>query len=204
MLSSPVEWILDHSKWHARYQKRALRSERYREIRDQNTIEGSSLIKFDSETWDEERDLFDKMNSGLLRPNSRPIMLNIRWWLGKHPFIDSPIREFKFAWRRYKDGWTPQDTWGLDNYLSEIIIGSVRHLNEVKHGWPGEPLTYEEWGQILDDIVAGFEAGQTIQSEYLGEGYTPEGYEGPSYEELMGKFDHGMELLHKWFFHLWD
>lgn len=69
------------------------------------------------------------------------------FWL-KNTFIYKP--------HRAKHGWAPNDTWALDNYLTDVIIESVEHLRIHTHGYPSRYKTAEEWDTELKYIIQAF------------------------------------------------
>jgi hypothetical protein len=42
-----------------------------------------------------------------------------------------------YTWyHRARYGWAPRDCWSLDDYLGKVLVGSLRHLANVTHGYP--------------------------------------------------------------------
>lgn len=72
--------------------------------------------------------------------------------------------------QRGKRGWAVSDTWGLGSYLSEVIYGSLVHLNKHKHGYPStlDPMTKDygfnqkRWDFILNEMIWAFEIAREI------------------------------------------
>ena len=102
------------------------------------------------------------------------------------------------------------DTWSFDSYLCDVISGGVRFLNENLHGAPTDLFDEEaenptwRWEETLDKIAEGFDAGKSlIDDDYIVENDSLED-RIKRVEELQIKFDEGMELFKKYFFHLWD
>ena len=103
-----------------------------------------------------------------------------------------------YRWQRGKRGWAINDTWGLDHYLADVIIGSVTHLRNNLHGYPGDDKapTIEAWQAELDLIIAGFKAHHVLMDlAYQDNKMT---------EELTKQFDKGMEVFGRRFGYLWD
>lgn len=89
--------------------------------------------------------------------------------------------------------------WSVDYFLNGILPSMLDKLRKVNHGWPGEPMTFEEFngdGGIIDQIAEGFRAAKKINDmEYEGQ------------EEMIAleiAFDHGMNLFKQYYFDLWD
>lgn len=124
------------------------------------------------------------------------------------PFaLERNIRKFV---ERGLHGYSKQDTWSLDDYLTEIIIGGVTELSEATHGVPTEIAeqwggdhdgALAEWRLILNTIVEGFKANKRLSEHEHWEGgvrnYKLEG-------ELVFKRDAGMKLFVRWFDALWS
>lgn len=118
---------------------------------------------------------------------------NIRHWM-LHPWQLWGVGRAEITHRRQrmKRGWSDRDAWSLDHHLAHVISGAIRYMADIAHGWPGEPMTYEEWVQILRDIADGFEA-HTL------------GYDGPEVKaERQVKFNMAMDLFAKYYPHLFD
>jgi hypothetical protein len=84
------------------------------------------------------------------------------------------------------------DVDDLDYSLSDIIIKGVSALIQEKDCYPEEMGSDEEWNKVLEEIIVGFKAAQEI---YL---FNPD-----AEKELLEKFEKGIDLLKKHFFHLW-
>lgn len=116
------------------------------------------------------------------------------------------LRRIKWFWQRGRRGYSDSDVWGLFTYLLEILVPALEDLNKIKHGCPNiesEDIdtAFKRWGEELQVMIDGFkaaqEAGELGLEDSLDDYYK-------KYDELMAKFDKGMEMFHKRFFHLWD
>jgi hypothetical protein len=101
--------------------------------------------------------------------------------------------------QRGQRGFADSDVWSLDVYLAKLIAGSVKVLRDNLHGCPPELCSETEtwaddgvkaWAAILDEISVGFDS------------YT--GPDGDRAEERTPEFERALELLNKWWGHLWD
>lgn len=113
------------------------------------------------------------------------------------------LRERRWARERRENGFSEADAWSFDTYLAGVIAGGVKQLAENLHGCPPE-LTEdakgnelrsvdeacEVWKGILEEIVVGFEWWER-EKFVTSHASSPE-------------FDRAMELLAKWWGHLWD
>jgi hypothetical protein len=114
-----------------------------------------------------------------------------------------PVRQF---YERGRRGWSVRDTWSMDGYLSSIIPPMVEHLRDNGHGWPGDPMTVDEWNEILITIARGFRAhAEVCNLDYItdDEHYNHEKHK-PMEDALMKEWKKGATLFIKWYGHLWD
>lgn len=108
--------------------------------------------------------------------------------------MSNRLRGFKWFWQRATRGWADCDTWSVDYYLNEVIVGMVKHLIEHQAGVPGN-LTEEKWKNILSKIVAGFEANAKL----LDGRFTND-----ELESLQKKNKEGFRLFVKYYNNLWS
>lgn len=187
-----------NQRYFRRARKRAYRlDDEYRRIED--LVEANSGPGFKAfvneeagltiETWEYQHEVARKLTKRM------PHLVVLQFLTHKNLWPTDLWRRAKWYRQRGRRGYSDLDTWNFFSYMTKVIIGGVQELRDNLHGWPGEPLHYEDWEEILDKIVLGFKAAQKIDQDY------PKGEE---LEALQAQFDEGFELLHKWFFHLWD
>jgi hypothetical protein len=140
------------------------------------------------------------------------------WWKKIYYWFYRNASDLQFSlfkrlpcfFERGKKGYSSIDTWSFDAYLCGVISGGVKHLRDNLHGAPyqlfdnhAENPTWR-WEKILDTIIEGFDAGKAlINNDFIEIGDTLEEWE-PKEKELRRKFNRGMRLFKKYFFHLWD
>ena len=148
-----------------------------------------------------------------------PSLLEGLWW--------KCWRGYKYNWgpnatkrgiihfiQRGARGWADEDTWSLDDYLTRVIIGSVRHIMESVHGCPmslcedGDvDAGVKKWNVILYDIVIGFEASKLLKAldyswwEYRDRKQTDRSKAREA--ELIRVRDKGMALFVEYYDALW-
>jgi len=106
-------------------------------------------------------------------------------------------REIKWGIQRWRRGYSDCDVWNLDGYLARVISGGVRQLIGELHGWPGPPMTFEEWEGILGKIATGYEAHLALHEEMPRRDSDREA-------ELQRQYKEGAALFVEWFGGLWD
>jgi len=65
-------------------------------------------------------------------------------------------RGARMMWQRAHRGWCDEDIWGLDCYIARVLEGSLHHLAETTHGWPGEESAwpeFEQWQEYVHDLA---------------------------------------------------
>ncbi len=155
-------------------------------------------IKFWTDKWDMEREkevtknmtTDEKLEKGYLRewkpkPYKPPTKFEIIYWRIKNIFwykiLEHPEDFRKWLihkFQRAKRGWSNRDTWCFHYFLSEVIIGGLKHLKKIKHGIPGVFCTtkadnnneefnkcIKKWENALDCMIKTFEIGLNM-SEY--------------------------------------
>jgi len=94
----------------------------------------------------------------------------------------------RFCQQRITRGWADEDQWGFSEWFFETIIPMLKKMNSDH--------SRVAWRKILDQMIEGFEAGQSLLTWWnLSE---------EQEEAAVKKFDKGMKLFHKKFFQLWD
>ena len=121
-------------------------------------------------------------------------VMRMHWWAERHG-IRPTCRNIKYFWQRGKRGYSDRDLWGFDHFLATVIRDGVRDINKIKHGWPGEPMTYEEWGTILTEISDGMQAYLDLCSS---------GYDWSTEVAMTARKDLGFAHFVKYFQNLWD
>ena len=159
----------------------------------------------------------------------------IRSWLsGKYwQLIRLPGRtklEIKTFIQRGKRGYGDSDVWGFCDYLTDVILGGLKHLRKNKCGYPAtiDPKTgtsdYDEkrWEKILDKMIYTFETSKKILDNYPENDwlYTPtdewekrkdvrDAFQDGKTMKVMTKeeclyYEEGWKLFTANFFSLWD
>lgn len=80
--------------------------------------------------------------------------------------------------------------WNLDNTLAQILAQSIRDFRTLQHGYPALFDDQKEWLAVLDEMADGFQAYADADSRG----------ENADYDKL----NRSLDLLRKWFPHLWD
>jgi len=89
--------------------------------------------------------------------------------------IEDGIRAVRFAWQRVFRGYSDDAVWGLDSYLTDIVLPVLKQYRKDKRGIPFvdgfEDKPFEdqvvEWNRILDVMINSF---QKMYDEDNGDG----------------------------------
>jgi hypothetical protein len=140
----------------------------------------------------------DRANAGRIERYLRnKSLFGYNWWY----LARNPNKLFLFAWRtarwnvvtfyqRGRRGYGDSDLWSFDSYLTTMIPAALKTFKEKNIGYPCS-LTPEEWDEILDKIILGFENHTTKIQDWS---YDPE--KDPEWKETW-------KLFRKWFNHIW-
>lgn len=140
-------------------------------------------------------------------------------------------RTVKYFCQRGYRGYADCDSWDANSYSEAVLLGLITRLKEHSHGYPTACNNLNEWKEILQQIIDGFEAAIELREEKtLPDGiYSKEPLEWKKTEDgffelintspiplfredlyklwedpLKEKQRIGMELLIQWWPCLWD
>lgn len=105
------------------------------------------------------------------------------------------IRKIKCFIQRGIRGYSNEDLWSFDYYLSGVIANGLKDLKKMAHGYPGELESMEEWQGILDKIIDGFDYYHKNQFEVGNK---------EEIDEMYKRLNKSFDLFKKWFSGLWD
>ena len=109
------------------------------------------------------------------------------------------INKIKYFIQRGKRGFSDEDVWDFNYYLSNVISKGLRQLAENKISYPIN-LTDEQWTDILYKIVHGLEApiiaDDNVDLEF------DEWKKGLN--EALNKEKKALKLFVKYYSNLWD
>jgi hypothetical protein len=116
-------------------------------------------------------------------------------------FIRRLPRNIKNFYQRGMRGYSDEDTWNVDSYISHIAIPMLTRLRDKHAGYPPK-LTSKKWFKALDEMIEGFKAYEMLVSldDIIKDGE----YNEEKSDAEMKKFKKGMRLFSKWYFNLWD
>lgn len=112
----------------------------------------------------------------------------MNWLIRKYEDIHKMI---KFGFQRMFRGYDDSAYWGLDDYLTDIILPVLKeYRGGVKEGYPAFFETPEEWDVIMDKMIDAFQIMK--EDDYILD------------EEKEAKVREGLELFGKYFRNLWS
>lgn len=98
-------------------------------------------------------------------------------------------RHFKWWKQRRTRGFDDRELWNLDYTILKFVYPRLKAFRDKDCSYPGA-LTPEQWIDILDEILKGFEI--VIEDE-----------DYPCDKEKIEQVEISMDLFRDFFFHLW-
>lgn len=139
--------------------------------------------------------------------------------------IKTFFRTCKWAYQRVKRGYADIDTWGFDDYLTEVMENGIRDLAIDIHTYPGneEFPTPESWVNYLNkiaDLLHSSREDTDVYSNIYEDDYvkwiSEHGWKNNPWsepylareEEIQAKrqrdFDEAWDMIHHVYNYLWD
>lgn len=98
---------------------------------------------------------------------------------------------------RARRGYSVYDSWNFCDYIAWVNIQALEELKDG-HGYPANLAGMEEWQELLDTMIKGFEACNTLASlEY-------DFNDKAATDALMAAKNKGFALYADYFMSLWD
>lgn len=125
------------------------------------------------------------------RYKQRPWHYKVRAWSRRQKHsVDAQRNTIKWGWQRFRRGYSDSDVWNLGPWLAYMMPLALRELGSKLNGWPGDPMTFEEWEVIIEKIALAFEEAHNASSEFR------------EIDDVV--YNEGMDLFKKYLMHLWD
>ena len=130
----------------------------------------------------------------------------------------------QFVQRGFK-GYSVSDVWGLDYYLSGVLVKALKDLKKMAHGYPcgmigSQALALEdndkglkEWKKILDEIIWTFEVTLKMRdknwvyiplAKYRKQFKNTKKHFHVMTKEECERYKKGWKLFQEYYFDLWD
>jgi hypothetical protein len=181
------------SWWHDKAERLCMDDPEYREI-EERLDSGHGTKRWDSWSWDRQSEIRDRVY---------PMPTWLRAWQKVHHSRRIKPRYWKNTFIHYKQrverGFSYQDLWNFDWYLSHLCEKAFIELRDTCHGWPGEPMTFDEWLDIHTKIAEAFKAKRAQHDiDYQREDWREER------DRLEAQWREGMELFTEYYGGFWD
>ena len=109
-----------------------------------------------------------------------------------------PLSIFKTIRRKLKNvfyyGFDTSETWNLDYSLAKWLYSRLIHFKANAQGYPSNGITYEEWLDVIQEIIDGIEFYLLAEDNFAID----------TYEEASNRYKHSLELITKYIDNLWD
>lgn len=100
-------------------------------------------------------------------------------------------RRLKHAWQRAVRGFDDSETWSLNTTFAQWFAPRLRRFKEVTIAYPAYCNDMEEWQEILQKMLDGF--------EMMADGDTYFTFDEQAHE----KMQHSVDLFYQHFHSLW-
>ena len=130
-------------------------------------------------------------------------------------------RVTRWSWQRITRGFADCDVWQLDCYYATLFTESLRYLDKIRHGYPGE-MTSEEWSAYLQEMAELFYRcvesndyyhntafdeywnlpDDDLRKEEMRREYLRVEYE--NFKKMEADKDKAFDMMKRMFFHHWD
>jgi len=127
------------------------------------------------------------------------------------------FRRIKYFIQRGRRGYSDEDLWDFDSYLSSMIAPALRHLAKKSFGCPSDLYDKDKkndechrWKEILEEMAQGFDAVRSLKGtgilhyEKQDNGALKITVDENRQKNLSDKFNKGMQLFSQYFLGLWD
>ena len=121
------------------------------------------------------------------------------------------FKNIKWYYQRATRGWADCDAWSINGYLNDLLPDIIRSLKGGV-GCPGDLYDNTKknnecwrWEEILESIIQGFIAAKELgELHYMT--YSEKGLiaDEKKRENLINKYNIGMDLFRKYYMNLWD
>lgn len=120
-------------------------------------------------------------------------------------FQDKKI-EIKFGLQRAVRGFDDRMVWGHNTAMAELFVKIFKKFKENNMGWPASLNSDEEWHEILDKVIRGFEAYLEYDECFIEDengNYDAEATQEKSLQ-LWAEYREGVKLYFEYFPDFWN
>jgi hypothetical protein len=103
------------------------------------------------------------------------------------------VRYYEYKKQAEEQGFDNTEIWNLFVTIAKFLVPRLKVYRRDFMSFPSE-LTVEEWQEILDKMIEGFEL---IANDHFELDYKEQ-------LKYRAKEQEAVDLLHKYYFHLWD
>lgn len=71
--------------------------------------------------------------------------------------IKDGLKSIKWKLQKIFRGYSDIEMWNLDDTISKWIVPKLKTFKSITQGYPASLDTFEEWQDMLDEMIFGFE-----------------------------------------------
>lgn len=115
------------------------------------------------------------------------------WYRPKRIIVDA-FYQVKYAFQRAFRGYDDREVFSVDHFFVERQLKILKDFQETKHGYPPQVITFENWSNIIQQMIDDLQFINDSMYEYDTE----------KDNECIKRKDHFFYLFSTYFFTLWD
>lgn len=119
--------------------------------------------------------------------------------------LQDTFRELKWKFQHLFRGWSDKEIWNLDNTIVEWLVPRLKEFKKITQGYPGNLESFEQWQQMLDEMIFGFEwkSNEWYAENVFNKSEIEKEIKMIEFEKLIKRAEEGRILFAKYFCGLW-
>lgn len=119
--------------------------------------------------------------------------------------LKDKLRDLKWWFQKKRRGWSDKEIWNLDNTIVEWLVPRLKEFKKITQGYPGNLESFEQWQDILDEMIFGFEwkDNEWYAENVFGLQEEEKNEKMKEFKDLMKRAEEGRILFAKYFCGLW-
>ena len=123
----------------------------------------------------------------------RDSFISFIWYRPKRCIVDT-FYKIKYACQRARKDYDSRDIFSMDAKFVKRYLAILKDFQETKHGYPPQVITFENWSNIIQQMIDDLQFIDDNMYEYDTE----------KDNECIKRKDHFFYLFSTYFFTLWD
>lgn len=117
--------------------------------------------------------------------------------------IKDILKNLKWKTQKIFRGYSDIEMWNLDDTISKWIVPKLKTFKIITQGYPTSMDTFEEWQDMLDEMIFGFEWPANETEWYAKNAFYPGDAIEARFEAMNDRAKRGRMLFAAHFNELW-